>query len=94
MTRFDHSRVNMRRQLHQQGTENVHEADEPFGFRKPKKKMPEGEAAIAAASLWLIENRDRLRDEGRHPVPELRRVFGLSAKEATEAIRRANEPRR
>ncbi|MEJ6783759.1 hypothetical protein [Aminobacter sp. Piv2-1] len=57
----------------------------------PAKKLPQGLRAIETAAKWLVANRQRLRDEGRNPVPELQREFGLSRKEACAAISRANE---
>lgn len=48
------------------------------------------EQSIFAAARWYVENRVSIRDRRGHAVPELTSRFGLSAKQAIEAIRHAN----
>ncbi len=60
----------------------------------PARTKRAGYGSVAAAARWLITNRQRLRDEHRHAVPELIVEFGLSTKEACEAIRTAHEQER
>lgn len=46
--------------------------------------------SIFEAARWYVENRESIRERRGHAVPELRSRFGLSAKQAIEAIRHAN----
>ncbi|TPJ28030.1 hypothetical protein [Mesorhizobium sp. B2-7-2] len=87
--RFD--KAHQQRILHRQGTESAHGGDVPFGLLGTTPRLRSGYGNIEAAARWLAENREGLRQEQRHPVPELRREFGLTAKQACEAIRQANE---
>jgi len=48
-----------------------------------------GEVVLAAAR-WLVENREKLRRSGRRAIPVLQDQFGLSCRQAVEAIRHAN----
>jgi len=58
----------------------------------PKRRDPRPKKdPIGRAAAWLIENRPRLRADSLHPVPELKRAFGLTAKECVDVIRRAND---
>lgn len=46
--------------------------------------------SIFAAARWYVENREAIQNRLGHPVPELRNRFGLTARQAIEAIRHAN----
>lgn len=48
------------------------------------------EQSIFAAARWYVENRGSIRRRRGHAVPELRNRFGLTVKQAIEAIRHAN----
>jgi len=48
------------------------------------------EQAIFAAARWYVMNRESIQSRHGHPVPELRTRFGLTPRQAIEAIRHAN----
>ncbi|MFC3207393.1 hypothetical protein [Aquamicrobium soli] len=48
------------------------------------------EQAIFAAARWYVANRETIRQRQGHVVPELRNRFGLTPRQAIEAIRHAN----
>jgi hypothetical protein len=48
------------------------------------------EQAIFGAARWYVENREAIMHRHGHPVPELRTRFGLTPRQAIEAIRHAN----
>lgn len=79
------NRDSERRQIDQRGTTPARVPDRPY--EAPRHRFRPGYGDVVAAARWLTENRQRLRDEGRNPVPELIREFGLSTKQACEAIR-------
>lgn len=83
-------RVRQRDMVRRHGTDSIREADIPSALR-PKRKMLEGQEAIFAAARWLVQNRQRLRDESRHWLPEMQREFpGMTAKQCIEALQHAN----
>lgn len=84
------SRDRERQIVRDRGVDSVADMGVRFVPSAPRSKRS-GWGSITAATRWLIENRQRLRDEGRHPVVELRREFGLKTKDACEAIRLASE---
>lgn len=91
MSGRDWGRANSRQQMQRQGVDSV--ADQAFSrpvFASASMRA-HGEGDVNVAAEWLRFNRERLRAEGRHTVPALQRAFGLSTKQACEAIRLANE---
>jgi hypothetical protein len=78
-------RNSARRQIDQRGMMRASSPDRPYEV--PRHRFRPGYGNVEAAARWLTENRQRLRDEGRNPVPELQHEFGLSSKQACEAIR-------
>lgn len=90
MTRQKWDRIDERKRMRSRGVEDVKGGDLPFGLARQKPALRKGYGDVRAATQWLVENRQRLRDEGRHPVAELQREFGITAKQCVEAIRSAN----
>lgn len=78
-------RNSARRLIDQRGDVPARCSDRPY--EPLRHRFRAGYGDVNAAARWLTENRQRLRDEGRNPVPELQREFGLSSKQACEAIR-------
>lgn len=72
------------------GVDSVADMGVRFVPSAPRSKRS-GWGSVTAATRWLIENRQRLRDQNRHAVPELIREFGISTRQACEAIRAAHD---
>lgn len=105
MTSRDFQRARMRSLVRQRGTDSIHDAEltekdierallgGPIAAT-PKanriRRAPRGAAAIKAAAQWLARNRNVLRARRDPVVPTLIAQFGLTTKEAIDAIRRAN----
>lgn len=90
MTSRDWQKAGRRKITAAHGTESIRSADLPSIPRRGRDPRP-AKDPVSKATHWLVQHRQRLRDEGRNPVPELQREFGLSRKEACAAISRANE---
>lgn len=91
MTSRDWGRAHQRSAVARQGTKGARDADRPYSPPKPKRDPRPAKDPIGRAAAWLIENRPRIRAAGIHPVPEMKRALGLTAKECAAAIRLANE---
>lgn len=84
----DWNKDRARQQMRRQGVDDI--SDQSARRVIPPALKHRGYGDVNAAARWLLENRQRLRDEGKHFVPVLQAEFGLSTKEACAAIQECN----
>lgn len=88
MTDRDWGKDRSRQQMRRQGIDDISDQS----ARRVISSAPQrsGYGDVTAAARWLLQNRRRLRKEGKHVVPVLRAEFGISTKEACQAIKECN----